>query len=152
MKKIIIKAAKVIGSLTTIGTVMWFAFTGYHNINDGISDIKSDIVIVKDSVAIVDAKVDAAIAIGVANSGKIDDNIQSTKAVTRSYVNYIKKDESLTREEFFDVMDPWLNDVDQLKKKMSLNPQGSIPWADSFSSPLEWLPKLNTDLLITSLK
>lgn len=105
--KILAKFGAVAG---TIGT-LYVAFTLLDDIRDDVGDVKKDVVVVKaqtDSLMVLDRlnKIQ-----NEENKKAISQNADQLELIMDSYLKHIRNDDGLTKEEFIEYMDPFLEYV-----------------------------------------
>ena len=116
-------------------TILWGAFTLLDDIRDGIGDVKEDVTEVRravDSSLVCIRESNLRIA---ANEKAIQLNTGHTEVLVDSYLDYIKGDEGLTKDEFVEYMDPFL---EYIKKNSSSN------------SSNDWIPFDGNDFVSTN--
>ena len=115
MKQIRIIATKVVATVAGIG-VLYGAFVFFDNMQDDIVDIKEVQVEYKataDTTLFIIKSFDDRIS---ANEKAVAYNSGQVEVLRDSYLQYVKNDSSLTKEEFVKYMDPFL---EYIKKNSS---------------------------------
>ena len=123
MKQIRIIATKVVATVAGIG-VLYGAFVFFDNMQDDIVDIKEVQVEYKataDTTLFIIKSFDDRIS---ANEKAVAYNSGQVEVLRDSYLQYVKNDSSLTKEEFVKYMDPFL---EYIKKNSSSQSLRSIP-------------------------
>jgi len=110
-------------------TILWGAFTLLDDIRDGIGDIKEDVIklqVAVDSIADQSKKGKKQIQ---NNSFCINKNTSQLIILTDSYLEYLKNDDRLSKDVFFDYMDPFL---EYMKNNLSsdINNQWFPTWEE----------------------
>ena len=115
------------GSLITLYT----AFTFFDGIKDDVQDTKEVVVASKisaDSTLLIVKEYGERIGI---NEEAIKYNQGQTNVIVNSYLDYLKKDSSLTRGEFIEYMNPFL---EYIKKNTSLTESCNIKTLSGFNN------------------
>ena len=123
MKQIIVIASKIVAGIVGIG-VLYGAFVFFDNMQDDIVDIKEVQVEYKataDTTLFIIKSFDDRIS---ANEKAVAYNSGQVEVLRDSYLQYVKNDSSLTKEEFVKYMDPFL---EYIKKNSSSQSLRSIP-------------------------
>ena len=119
MKQTLLIASKVVAGIAGIG-VLYGAFVFFDNMQDDIVDIKEVQVEYKataDTTLFIIKSFDDRIS---ANEKAVAYNSGQVEVLRDSYLQYVKNDSSLTKEEFVKYMDPFLEYIKKNSSSQSL--------------------------------
>lgn len=166
--KIFLNISKYAGAIGGLVVITWSAFTWVDNRQDNEANIneviyeqvipKLNYLIKADSASKVQEK---AILARIDSVGdRVETNTKLNKAVIESYTNWVKS-HVITTDEFIEYMEPFMMDLDDIKKNDNSNryqkPLGyylesviPIPQRETalWQIPPTWIPQRSTDIII----
>ncbi|MCK5134883.1 MAG: hypothetical protein KAR19_03785 [Bacteroidales bacterium] len=93
-------------------TVCFGAFKLVDSIRDDVTDIKETLTEDVMPMVVASEKSDSLqLAIIKEMQGQVQNNTEKVGALSRSYTDYVRRDESLTKDEFIDYMDGLWGDI-----------------------------------------